>query len=182
MKRQQCCSVTKTCLTLCGPMKCSTPDFPVLHYLPGLIQVHVHWVSDAILPSHPLSSFPPPALSLSQHQGFFPISQLFTPIGQSIGASASALVPLVNIQEFISFRIHWLDLLAVQGILKSLLQDQNSKVCVLQCLALFMIELSHLYMTTGKTIALIRWTFVGKVTSLLFNNLSRLLAEEAEVE
>ena len=107
--------------------------------------------------------------------GFFPISQLFTPIGQSIGASASALVPLVNIQEFISFRIHWLDLLAVQGILKSLLQDQNSKVCVLQCLALFMIELSHLYMTTGKTIALIRWTFISKVKSLIFNVLSRFI-------
>ena len=82
----------------------------------------------------------------------------------------------------ISFRMDWLDLLAVQGTLKSLSQHHSSKASILQRSAFFTVQLSHPYMTTGKTIALIRWTFVGKVTSLLFNNLSRLLAEEAEVE
>ena len=110
MKRGQCCSVTKTCPTLCRPMKCSTADFPVLHYLPGLVQVHVHWVSDVILPSHPLQSSSPPALNLSQHQGFFfcfvlflflPMSFLFTPIGISIRASASSLVPPMNIVDWL---------------------------------------------------------------------------------
>ena len=75
----------------------------------------------------------------------------------------------------ISFRMDWLDLLAVQGTLKSLLQDHSSKASILQCSALFIVQLSHSYMTTGKTIALTRWTFVGKVMSLLFNMLFRLV-------
>ena len=75
----------------------------------------------------------------------------------------------------ISFRMDWLDLLAVQGTLKSLLQHHSSKVSILQCSAFFTVQLSHPYMTTGKTIALTRWTFVGKVMSLLFNMLSRLV-------
>ena len=75
----------------------------------------------------------------------------------------------------ISFRMDWLDLLAAQGILKSLLQHQSSKASILQCSAFFTVQLSHLYMTTGTTIAVTRWTFVGKVTSLLFNMLSRLV-------
>ena len=75
----------------------------------------------------------------------------------------------------ISFRIGWLDLLAVQGTLKSLLQHHNSKASILQCSALFMVQLSHPYMATGKTIALTRWTFVGKVMSQLFNMLYRLV-------
>ena len=75
----------------------------------------------------------------------------------------------------ISFRMDWLDLLAVQGTLKSLLQHHSSKASTLLCSALFIVQLSHPYMTTGKTIALTRWTFVGKVTSLLFNMLSRLV-------
>ena len=75
----------------------------------------------------------------------------------------------------ISFRRDWLDLLAVQGILKSLLQHQSSKASILWCSAFFTVQLSHPYMTTGKTIALTRWTFIGKVISLLFNKLSRLV-------
>ena len=77
--------------------------------------------------------------------------------------------------ELISFRMDWLDLLAVQGTLKSLLQHHSSKASILQCSAFFIVQLSHLYMTTGKTIALTRWTFVNKVMSLLFNRLSRLV-------
>ena len=82
----------KSCLTLCDHMDCSTPGFSVLHYLPKFAQTHVHCVSDAIQSSYPLSPLFPPVLNLSQHQGFFPVIQLFVSSGQSIGASASALV------------------------------------------------------------------------------------------
>ena len=100
------------------------------------------------------------------------MSQLFASGGQSIGASASVLP--MNIQGC-SSGMDWLDLLAVQGTLKSLLQHHNSKVSVLRCSVFFMVELSHLYMTTGKTTALTKQTFVSKVLSLLFNMLSRLV-------
>ena len=86
-----------------------------------------------------------------------------------------SICPSNEHQGLISFRMDWLDLLAVQGTLKSLLQHHSSKVSTLQCSAIFIVQLSHPYMTTGKTIALFRWTFVGKVMSLLFNMLSRLL-------
>ena len=105
--------------------------------------------------------------------GSFPISQLFAWGGQSTGVSASASVLPMNTQD--SFRMDWLDLLAVQGTLKSLLQYHSSKASILQCSAFFTVQLSHLFMTTGKTIALTRWTFVGKIISLLFNMLSRLV-------
>ena len=92
-----CCSVSKSCLTLCDPMDYSTPGFPVPHYLSEFAQTHIHWVGDAIQPSHPLLPPSLPALSISQHQGLFQ-SLLFTSGGQSIGASASASVLLMNIQ------------------------------------------------------------------------------------
>ena len=91
-------SVAQSCLTLCNPMDCSTPGFPVLHQLLELAQTQVHRVSDAIQPSHPLFFPSPPAPNPSQHQSF-PISQLFTSGGQSIGVSASAAVLLMNIQD-----------------------------------------------------------------------------------
>ena len=94
----RCCSVTKSCSTLWDPMDCSTPGFPVFHYLLEFAQTHVHWVGDAIQPSHPLSSPSPPTLNLSQHQGLFPTSRLFASSGQCIGASASASVLPMNIQ------------------------------------------------------------------------------------
>ena len=103
------------------------------------------------------------------------MSWLFTSGGQSIGASASASVLPMNIQELISFRMDWLDLLAVQGSLKSLLQHHSSKASILRCSVFFMIQLSHWYMTTGKTIALTMQKFVSKVVSLLFNMLSRFI-------
>ena len=103
------------------------------------------------------------------------MSQFFTSGGQSIGVSASTSVLPVNIQDWFSLRIDWLDLLAVQGTLKSLLQQHSSKASILQCSAFFTVQLSHPYMTTGKTVALTRWTFVGKVMSLCFNMLSRLI-------
>ena len=100
------------------------------------------------------------------------MSQFFTLGGQSIGVSASTSVLTMNIQ---SFRMDWLDLLAVQGTLKSLLQHHSSKASILQGSAFFTVQLSHPYMNTRKTIALTRWTFVGKVMFLLFNMLSRLV-------
>ena len=102
------------------------------------------------------------------------MSHFFISGGQSIGASTSAS-PCNEYLGLISLRMDWLDLLAVQGTLKSLLQNHSSKTSVLQCSAFFMVQLSHPYMTTGKTIALTRWTFFGKVTSLLFNVLSRFV-------
>ena len=134
-------------------MDCSTPGFPVRHQLPELAQTHVHRVGDAIQPSHPLSSPFPPALNPSQHQGLFNESTLRMrwPKYWSFSFSIS---PSKEHPRLISFRMDWLDLLAVQGTLKSLLQHHHSKASVLQHSPFFMVQFSHLYMTTGKTIAL----------------------------
>ena len=107
--------------------------------------------------------------------GSFPMSQFFTLGGQSIGVSASASVLPMNTQDWFPCRIDWFDLLAVQGTLKSLLQHHSSKPSILRCSAFFIVQLSHPYMTTGKTIALTVWIFVGKVMSQLFNMLSMLV-------
>ena len=103
------------------------------------------------------------------------MSQFFTSGGQSIGVSASASLLPMNIQDWFPFRMDWLDLFEAQRTLKSLLQHHSSKASILWHSAFFIIQLSHPYMTTGKTIALTRWTFVGKVMSLFFNMLSRLI-------
>ena len=154
-----------------NPIDCSMPSFHVLHHHPEFTQTHVHSVSDAIQPSHPLL-FPSPPFNLSQHQG------LFSWVGSSHQMAKVWSFTISSSNEYsglISFTMDWLDLLAVQGTLKSLLQHHSSKASVLWCLAFFIVQLSHLYMTPGKTIALTRWTFVGKVMSLLFNMLSRLV-------
>ena len=128
---------------------------------------------------HPaISSSVVPFFSCPQslpESGSFPMSQLFTWGGQSIGVSASASVLPMNIQDWSPLGWTGMDLLAVQGTRKSLLQLHSSKASMLQCSAFFTVQLSHPYMTTGKTIALTRWTSVGKVISLLFNMLSRLV-------
>ena len=126
----------------------------------GLLPSH----SSVILFSSCLQSFPA--------SGAFPMSQFFTSGGQSIGASASASVLPMNIQDC-SFRMDWLDLLAVQGTLKSLLQHHSSKASILQRSAFFIVQLSQPYMTTAETTALTRQTFVSKIMFLLFNMLSR---------
>ena len=167
-------SVTQSCPTLCNPMDCSTPGLPVYHQLLELAQTHVHWVSDAIQLSHPLSSPSPPAFNLSQHQCLF--------------QWVSSLHQVAKILEFQLqhqafqwifrtdfFKMDRLDRLAVQGTLKSLLQHHSSKTSILRCSAFFMVLLSHPYMTTGKTIALTRRTSVGKVMFLFFNMLSRFV-------
>ena len=146
----------------------------VLHQLPELAQIHVHRVSDAKQPSHLLLSPFPPAFNLSQHQGHFKwvSSSHWWPMYWSFSFTIS---PSNEYPGLISFRIDWLDLLAVQGTLKCLLQHHSWKPSILQCSAFFIVQLSHPYMTTGKTIALTRRTFAGKVISLLFSMLSRLV-------
>ena len=103
------------------------------------------------------------------------MSQFFALGGQSIGVSALASVLPMKYSGLISFRIVWLDLLAVQGTLKSLLQHHSLKASILWHSTFFIVQLSHSYMTTGKTIALTRWTLVGKVMSLLFNMLCQFI-------
>ena len=108
-----CCSVAQSYLTLCDSMDWSTQGFPALHYLSEFAQLHVHWVSDAIQPSHPLSSVSPPAFSLSQHQGLFSINRFFASGGQSIGASASVSVLPMNIEGW--FPLGWTVWISLQS-------------------------------------------------------------------
>ena len=148
-------------------MDCSMPGFPVYYQLPELTQTHVHWVSDAIQPSHTLSSPSPPTFNLSQHQGFSNKSALHIrwPKNWSFSFSISSS------NEYsgqISFGSDWFDLLAVHGTLKSLHQHYSSKASILQCSAFFIVQLSHPYMT-GKTIAL---TFVVKTDLCWQSNVS----------
>ena len=151
-------------------MDFSLPGLPVYHQLPEFTQTHVHWVGDAIQPSHPLLSPSPPAFSLSSIRVFSNELVLLNRWSKYWSFSFSNS-PSDEHSGLISFRIYWFDLLAVQGTLKSLLQHHNSKASILWHSAFFIVQLSHLYMTTRKTIALIIWAFVGKVMSLLFNTL-----------
>ena len=167
-------SVAQSCPTLCDPMNRSTPGLPVHHQLPEFTQTHGHRVSDAIQPSHPLSPSSPPTFNLSQIRVFSNESVLHIKWPKYWSFSFS-ISPSNEHPGLISFRIDWLDLLVVQGILKSLLQHHSSKASILLHSAFFIVQLSHPYMTTGKTIALTRQMFVDKVMSLLFNMLSRLV-------
>ena len=157
-------SVQSLSLTLWDPMDCSMPGFPALHQLPELAQTHVHLVSDAVQPSYLLLSSSPPAFNFSQHQGLFQwvSSSIRWPKYWSFSFSFS---PFNDYSGLISFRMDWLDLLAVQGTLKSFLQHHTSKASILWHSAFFTVQLSHPYMTTGKTIASTRWTFVDKIMS-----------------
>ena len=151
--------VTQSCPTLCDSMDCSPPGFPLLHHLPEFAETHVHWVRDAIQPSHPLSSPSPPTFNLSQHQGLFQWVNYSHQVAKVLKLLLS-ISPSNEYSGLTSFRIDWFDL---QGTLKSLLQHHSSKPSILQCSTFFMVELSHPYITTGKTITLTIWTFVGKV-------------------
>ena len=142
-------------------MDCSTPGFPVHNQLPELTQTHVHRVSDAIQPSHPLSS-------LLLLPSIFPSTRVFSSEsvicirGPKNWSFSISICPSIEYSGLISFRMDWLDLLAVQGTLKSLLQQHSSKASVFQRSPFFMVQLSHPYMTTGKIIALTRWTLLAK--------------------
>ena len=173
--KNQFSSVAQSCLTLCdhhglqhARPPCPSPT-PRVHPNPCPLS---QWC-------HPtISSSEVPFSSCSQYfpaSGSFQMRQLFKSCGQSIGVSASTSVPPMNHPGLITFMMDWLDLFAVQGTLKSLLQHHSSKASILQRSAFIIVQLSHPYMTTGKTIALTRWTFVDKVMSLLFNMLPRLV-------
>ena len=144
-------------------MNCSTPGFPVLHYVPESAQTHILWVDYDNQPSHPLSPPSPSALNLSQHQGLLQWVSSSNQVAKEFQHQSFQWIGLI------SFRIDSFDLLAVQGTFKSLLQHHNSKVSILQHSTFFMVQLSHPYMNTGKTVALTIWTFVSKVMSLLLN-------------
>ena len=150
------------------------PGLPVYHQLPEFTQTHVHLVGDEIKPSHRLSPLLLPPLIFPRLRVFSNESVLciWWPNYWSFSFSIS---PSNEYSGLISFRMDCLDILAVKETLKSLLQHHNSKASILWCSAFFIVQLSHPYMTTGKTIALTRQTFVGKVMSLLFNMLSRLV-------
>ena len=166
-------SVTQSFPTIWDPMDCSTPGLPVHHTLPKFPQTPVHWVGDAtqqphsvILFSSCLQSFPAP--------GSFLMSRFFASGGQNIGISASEWVLPMNIQDW--FPLVWTGWISLQSKrLKNLLQHHSSKASIFRCSVFFIVQHSHPYMTTGKTIALTRQTFFGKVMSLLFNILSRLV-------
>ena len=152
-------SVAQSCLTLCDPMNRSTPCLPIHHQLPESTQTHVHQVGDAIQPSHPLSS-------LLLLPSVFPSIRVFSnesalcirwPKYWNFSFNIS---PSNEHPGLISFRMDWLDLLAVQGTLKRLLQHHSSKASILLRSAFFTVQLLHPYMTTGKTIVLTWWTFV----------------------
>ena len=165
-------SVAQSCLILCDPMNCSTPGFPVHQQLySNSMSFESAKPSNCLILCHPLLLLP----------SIFPSMRVFSsesvlhirwPKYWSFSLSIS---PSNEYSRLIAIRMDWLDLLAVQGTLKSLLQHHSSKVSILQRSAFFTVQLPHPYMTTGKTITLTRRTFVGKVMSLLFNMLSRLV-------
>ena len=154
-------------------MDCSTPGFPVHHHLLELAQTHVHRVGDAInhlILCHPLLLLP----SIFPSIRVFPSESVLCIRWPKYWSFSFSISPSSEYSGLIFFTMDWFDLLAVQGTLQSLLQYHSSKASIFQRSAIFIVQLSHPYMTTGKTIALTKWTFVGKVMSLLFNMLSRL--------
>ena len=166
-------SVTQSCLTLCNPMNRSTPGLPVHHQLP---EFNLRPASiESVMPSshltlcRPLLLLPtiPPSIRVFSNE--LTVRMRCT----NYWSFSFSIIPSKKIPGLISFRMDWLDLLAVQGTLKSLLQHHSSKASILRCSAFFTVQHSHPYMTTGKTIALTRRTFVGKIMSLLFNMLSQ---------
>ena len=164
-EQHQFSSIVQSCLTL-QPYELQHARPPCPSPTPRVPKTHVHQVSDAIQPSHPLSSPSHPALNPSQHQGLFQWVNPLHEVAKVLG---------FQLQHHSFQRNPRVDLLAVQGTRKSLFQHHCSKASILQHSAFFTVQLSHRYMTTGKSIALTRWTFVGKVMSLLFNMLSRLV-------
>ena len=166
-------SFAQLCLTLCDPMDCSMLGFPVHHQLPEITLMSI----ESVMPSNHLILCRPLLLPPS----IFPSIRIFS--SESVlcirwpkyWSFSFSIIPSNEHPGLIFFRMDWLDLLAVQGTLKSLLQHHSSKASILQHSAFFTVQLSHPYVTIGKTIALSRRTFIGKVISLLLNMLSRLV-------
>ena len=165
-----CCSVSTLCPTPCDPVDCSTPGFPFPYHLPEFAQILLS--IESVMPSNHLSLCCP----LLFLPSIFPNIRIFSnKTTLSIRwpkCWSFSIGPSNEYSGLISFSIDWSDLLAVQGTLKSSLQHHSSKASILQHSTFFMVQLSHLYIITGKTIALTIWTFVSKVISLLFNMLS----------
>ena len=151
-------SIAQSCPTLCNPMDCSIPGFPVHHQLLEFTQTHVHQVSHAIQPCHPLLLLPPVSSSIRVFSNESTLRMRWP----KYWSFSFSIIPSIEIPGSISFRMDWLDLLAVQGTPKSLLQHYNSKASILRCSAFFTVQLSHPYMPTGKTVALTRWTLSAK--------------------
>ena len=141
-------SVAQSCLTLCDPMNRSTPGLPVHHQLLEFTQTHIHLVNDAIQPSHPRSSpsllpLIPPSIRVFSNESTLCMRW------PKYWSFSFSIIPSKEIPGLISFRMDWLDLLAAQGTLKSLLKHHSSKASILRCSAFFTVQLSHPYMTTG---------------------------------
>ena len=168
-------SVAQSCPTLCDPRNRSKPGLPVHHQLPEFTQTHVRRVGDAIQPFQPLSSPSPPAPPIPPTISVFSNESTLRMRWPKYWSFSFSISPSKEHPGLMSFRMDWLDLLAVQRTLRSLFQHHSLKASILWCSAFFIIQLSHPYMTTGKTIALTRWTYVGKVMSLLLNTLSRFV-------
>ena len=165
----QLSSVAQSCLTLCGPVDHSTPGLPVHYQFPEFTQTHVHAVGvQSVMPSNPLI-----LCRLLLLPSMFPSTRFFSNESalhirwSKYWSFSFNISPSNEHPGLIFFRMDWLDVLAVQGTLKSLLQHHSSEASLLQHSASFIVQLSHPYMTTGETIALTKWTFVGKVMSLL---------------
>ena len=170
----KCCSVAQSCPTLCDPMDCSTPgflSFTISWILLKLMSIESMMSSNHIILCHPLlllTSIFPSIMVFSNESGLpsrWPKDWNFNFI----------ISPSNEYSGLISFRVDWFGLFAVQGTLKSLLQHHNLKASILWCSASFMGQLSHTYLTIGKSIVLTNWTFVSKVMYLLFNTLSRFV-------
>ena len=164
----------KLCPALCDPINCSIPGIPVLHYswsLFKLMSIELVMLSNHHILCHPLLL----PLSIFPSIRVFSNELVFHIRWPRYWSFSFIISPSNEYSGLISFRMDWLDLLIVQGTLKRLIQHHSSNASILWCSAFFIVQLSHPYMTTGKTIALTRWTFVGKVMSLLLNMLSRLV-------
>ena len=167
-------SVAQSCPTLSDPMDCSMPGLPIITNSGSLLKL----ISiELVMPSSHLILYCPILLlpSIFLNIRVFSSKSVLRIRQSKYWSFSFSIIPSNEYLGLISFRMDWLDLLAVQRTLKSLLQHQGSKASILRCSAFFIVQLSHPYMTTGKNIALTRWTFVGKVMSLLFNMLSRLV-------
>ena len=163
-------SVAQSCPTLCDPRNCSTPGLPSITNSRSslrLTSIESVMPSSHLILCYPLLLLPPipPSITVFSNELTLPMRW------PKYWSFSFSIIPSKEIPGLISFRMDWLDLLEVQGTLKSLLQHHSSKASILQCSGFFTVQLSHPYMTTGKTMALTRWTFVGKVMSLLFNML-----------
>ena len=167
-------SVAQAGLTLCDPMDSSTRGLPVHHQLPEFTQTHVH---QSVMPSSHLILCQPLLLlpSIPPSTRVFSNESTLCMRWPKYWSFSFSITLSKEIPGLIFFRMDWLDLLAVQETLKSLLQHHSSKASIPRCSAFFTVQLSQPYMTIGKSIAFTRWTFIGKVMSLLFNMLSRLV-------